>query len=187
MTIANHLVKGGNIDEPEQDSGKSIMAVISVVIMLTSAISTFFIYRWLRNDEIEQSATLTSHGYHVSDSGLWFLLLVVMLLLATSSICLVITFFPETTFVTTSLGALIFVISMFLLMNVNSTKPMSLAEWAEQRYGIILDEKPPRKEDQVKFVYNNDSIGIYHYLPEEDSFLLYDPKINQELPLKGIS
>lgn len=179
-------VEGGNVDETERnDKYVPVMGIICVILVVLAIVGWIVTSNLASDLTSATSQTAFPSGGPKSNLIVWaggslFVGIFGMMFLAEE-------LFDFSTEHTGSFAISIVVsipILIMLLMPFLDSKP-SLASWAEQRYGIQLDEATLPYSNQLHDgIKLNDTIIIHE---TEKGFLLYDINNQKELPLKAVT
>lgn len=183
-------VNGGNLPH-KPDKGlfisKSLLAILAALAVLIVS-SVLYILRVFSDIDKEKSAyesTLPTAGYHLFEPHIPYALFIVAGLVLLFAGTFFVGFVVPVKLLTASITITFFSILISLIFMVGEPiASMPLQEWAEQRYGIVIDRDLTLLKDEAKFIYNTDTMGTFHGL-EDGSYLFYNAKNQHELPLVG--
>lgn len=186
-------VNGGNLPHKPDSKLKGLfISKLFLVILAALAVlivsSVLYILRVSSDIDKEKSAyesTLSTAGYRLFEPHIPYVMFlvacIVLLFAGTFFVGLVVPVKLIPAGITITFFSIL-IASIFMIGEPIASMP--LQEWAEQRYGIMIDRDLTLLKNEAKFIYNTDTMGTFHGL-EDGSYLFYDAKNQHELPLVG--
>lgn len=187
MTTLTRTIDGGNVE----NETKTERVILLTDIFFGAGLLFAAVLAWILAFHLASNVTITTSQMafsHPSNVGVALIALLAILAGAIGA-GLIIDALAGKYGITTFCTALVLGIILSVFVSSPSSS-LTLSSWAEQRYGIQLDESSIQSLGKLHdggLLATDGQTMIVTLHSGQEGFLLYDSKNQQELPLKGTS